>query len=209
LGRPSGVFLLHYTDQQLKKVDILIKLGLGDQEHLAWYRKVLLEPEAAVKDVRIRQYVSPVIVALVHMMMSDDILYNRVKALLMRKKKKQLPENLTDDAMKALVEKSAERDVPLDVLVEVYQRGFYEEGRDLDPDQNGFNRVNSFLSGGKALDLDRDLLDEYYSIEEAAKATGKKKPTRRYNPVLRVVGKILKASLVNVDNNKPTGKKLT
>lgn len=188
-----------YNDQKTKKIDFLIKLGLGDQEHLSFYREVLLEPEKAVRDVRCRDYVSKVLVRLVHMMTEDDILYNRIRSILLRKARKLMPENMSDHALKSLIEKSIDSEVPLEVLVDVYQRGFFEEDRQIDPEQNGFNRVNSFLAGGKALDLDRDILDEYYIIEQTKK--DKKKKPRPYNPVLRTVSKVLKHS--NLNNTEP------
>jgi hypothetical protein len=186
--------LTKYNDQKTKKIDFLIKLGIGDQEHLPYYREVLLDPEKAVRVVRCRDYVSKVLIRLVHMMTEDDILYNRIRSILLRKARKLMPENMSDHALKSLIEKSVESEVPVDVLVDVYQRGFFEEGRQIDPEQNGFNRVNSFLAGGKALDLDRDILDEYYITEQAK---DKKKKPRPYNPVLRTVSKVLKNSNLN------------
>jgi hypothetical protein len=119
------------------------------------------------------------------------MIYNRIKTLLTRRKMRDTPHNMTEDALKSLMEKTIEFDVPLDILIDVYQRGFMEEGRNISPDQNGFNRVNSFVSGGRALELDRDLLDEHYSREIVEK--------RMPSPTRNTLSRIMKHSVSNPD----------
>lgn len=188
------------SNNNQQKIDFLIKSGLGsDINKLPFYRKVLMQPEAAVKSYTIyREYITELLCHLVHFL-DDEVIYNRVRTLLIRRHHHH--HHMSEQALKALIEKAVEQDVPVDILIDVYQRGFLEEGRQIDPDQNGFNRVNSFLSGGKALDLDRDLLDEYY-IEEESKDKKKKKKSKPYNPTLYTIAKVMKNSACKDQDDK-------
>lgn len=184
------------SDRTQTRIDFLIRSGLAaNPDKLAWYRKVFADPEKSVKDFNLREPVGDVLERLLHLVFSDDVIYNRIRTLLLRRKSKSLSHKMSEESLLSLVEKSVEFDVPVDVLIDVYQRGFLEEGRNIPADQNAFNRVNSFLSGGKALELDRDILDEYFIDEE----TKKKKV---YNPVLNTVSKVLKHSFSNPDKGK-------
>lgn len=182
-----------------QRIDYLVRLGLvSEPEKLLWYRKVFQSPKQAVKEFNLRPYVGETLEGLVDLIFNDDLLYNRIRTLLSRKKMKTLPNNMTEDALRSLTEKSVEFDVPLDVLVDVYQRGFLEEGRQIGPDQNAFNRVNSFLQGGRALELDRDLLDEYFILEEEVK-----KATRKpIHPTIRTLNRVMRWSASNPDLKK-------
>lgn len=81
---------------------------------------------------------------------------------------------------RALREKARENEVPISVVREVYERGFsdfHENGkRTFTESQWAFQRVNSFLTGGKARQLDEDLWEkveplktimEKFGLEEA------------------------------------------
>src|SRR5258708_6169027 len=57
----------------------------------------------------------------------------------------------------SLYKKSKEFGVPFDVIEQVYIRGYTIATSD--KEQAGFNRVASFLNGGKAAELDNDLLE--------------------------------------------------
>ena len=67
----------------------------------------------------------------------------------------------------SLYKKSEQSGIPFDILKEVYERGF---GLEL-TEQAGFNRVNSFIAGGAAINMDADL------VEKVKKATGGLKNT--------------------------------
>jgi len=58
----------------------------------------------------------------------------------------------------SLYKKSEQSGIPFDTLEEVYRRG-YREAVILheQPEQYAFNRVNSFISGGVAVEMDKDL----------------------------------------------------
>jgi len=60
---------------------------------------------------------------------------------------------LTPKQVISLYKKSQYSEIPFDTLKEVYQRGYAESLSE----QAAFNRVNSFIYGGKAAELDEDL----------------------------------------------------
>lgn len=70
--------------------------------------------------------------------------------------------NLPESAEKSLIKKAVNADIPLVVLKEVYRRGYlaWNENVNKSPDSFAFDRVNSFVAGGKAAEMDRDL-NEY------------------------------------------------
>jgi hypothetical protein len=66
---------------------------------------------------------------------------------------------LTPKQVISLYKKSQYSEIPFDTLKEVYQRGYRESLSE----QAAFNRVNSFIYGGAAAELDKDLLEAYFS----------------------------------------------
>lgn len=70
----------------------------------------------------------------------------------------------TDNSAKtlnALFNKSFKSGVPFNVIAEVYRRGVDEwQDEEKTAEQLGFERVNSFINGGKALEIDYDLVNE-------------------------------------------------
>jgi hypothetical protein len=69
--------------------------------------------------------------------------------------------NLKESAVSvALRRKSEKTGYDFNTLAEVYIRGVqsWNESSSADPTQHAFNRVNSFVSGGKAMRLDEDLV---------------------------------------------------
>ena len=56
----------------------------------------------------------------------------------------------------SLHKKSEQSDIPFDTLKEVYHRGYIESMSE----QIAFNRVNSFIAGGAAMEIDKDLLEK-------------------------------------------------
>jgi hypothetical protein len=69
---------------------------------------------------------------------------------------------LTDKAKLSLYKKSVKSGIPAGILEEVYNRGYntWNQSFGYSPEQFAFDRVNSFISGGFAVQLDEDLLDE-------------------------------------------------
>ena len=90
-----------------------------------------------------------------------------------------MPE-LTIKAKLSLYKKSQQSGIDVGTLEEVYSRGFNTWTRDdyRSPQQLGFDRVNSFISGGEAVVLDEDLREEVSNGEKIAK--DKKDPSARF-----------------------------
>ena len=91
---------------------------------------------------------------------------------------------ITEKAHKSLYKKADRRQDMFEVLEQVYCRGYIRAKEN--PEEQAFNRVNSFLSWGRAWDLDQDLIEGIYSFElqeickgkamHRAKSKGRKKP---------------------------------
>jgi hypothetical protein len=72
--------------------------------------------------------------------------------------------NIESKAYDALANKAHENLADIDLVVEVYQRGFDSwkpNTKKLTAEQIGFGRVNSFFAGGKAAEIDNDLHEKY------------------------------------------------
>lgn len=71
---------------------------------------------------------------------------------------------LTAGEFKNLEEKATANDLPVDILESVFRRGLsawaLDEGTELQFQSYAFNRVNSFLAGGVAWEMDFDLLED-------------------------------------------------
>lgn len=74
-----------------------------------------------------------------------------------------------------LIENSEYFEIPVDILFEVYERGFLDwtDDKPVTPNQWAFARVNSFIHGGRALELDEDLLCENKKYRITAKTSNK------------------------------------
>jgi hypothetical protein len=70
---------------------------------------------------------------------------------------------LTNEAKLSLYKKSQKSGIPTNVLETVYYRGYYiwNESFGQTPEQFAFDRVNSFVAGGFAADLDDDLIENW------------------------------------------------
>lgn len=151
-----------------QQIDNLIRLGLGDQDHLSYYRQALSNPEQAVQNPNLRKYVAEVLSELLNIVQGDQQMYNRLRNLLQNRhdgpQKKKIEDSLHIKAIRS--------GIRLDVLKEVYARGF--EGGD---EQAAFNRVNSFIAGGKARQMDADLLPD---PEKSPGGLGSDEATKRY-----------------------------
>lgn len=63
---------------------------------------------------------------------------------------------LSEKQISSLYKKSQYSEIPFDTLKEVYERGYVESLSE----QVAFNRVNSFIYGGAAREMDKDLLEK-------------------------------------------------
>jgi hypothetical protein len=69
---------------------------------------------------------------------------------------------LTDKQKLSIYKKSQKSGYPVDILEEVYHRGIesWNEQTNQTQEQFAFSRINSFISGGRAADMDKDLLEK-------------------------------------------------
>ena len=69
---------------------------------------------------------------------------------------------LTNEAKLSLYKKSQKSGIPTNILETVYYRGYsiWNESFDQTPEQFAFDRVNSFIAGGFAAQLDDDLVED-------------------------------------------------
>ena len=94
---------------------------------------------------------------------------------------------VTNKQRQSFQKKSEQSGYPLHIIEEVYARGYIEsENESLTPEQNGFDRVNSFIANGRAVKLDEDLLTQSVLYEL-------RKLARRYNvPLAKIIRKYKK-----------------
>ena len=77
---------------------------------------------------------------------------------------------VTEQDLHSLFLKSEKGEHPFEVILEVFVRGIEDwDGGSNSPAQYAFNRVNSFIAGGKAYELDSDLVED--SSKRAADQT--------------------------------------
>ena len=85
--------------------------------------------------------------------------YNAFEPQLVFAERKESAVALTNDQKLSLYKKSQKSGISTDILEEVYRRGYviWNESFGQTADQFAFDRVNSFIAGGFAADLDEDL----------------------------------------------------
>lgn len=95
--------------------------------------------------------------------------------------------NLTNKAKLSLYKKSVNSGVHASILEEVYKRGFnvWNESFAGTPEQFAFDRVNSFIAGGFAADLDNDLME---GTMKKKFETSEKQSSNPNDPSARFVG---------------------
>lgn len=142
------------TENLDDKIEKLLRVGLGDVDKISQYRKALSDTETAVKTVVLRKYIVDVLEKFLKLVTDDTVLYQRILANL--QKKRHVKESSVTVALKKKSEKSG---YAFETLAEVYYRGVqsWSEGYNSNPMQFGFNRVNSFINGGRASRVDEDL----------------------------------------------------
>ena len=97
-----------------------------------------------------------------------------------KNKKGQMGAPVTEQDLHSLFLKSEKGEQPFEVILEVFVRGIEDwDGGSNSPAQYAFNRVNSFIAGGKAYEMDSDLVED--SSKRAADQTSnlKRKISRK------------------------------
>ena len=177
------------TENLDDKIEKLLRVGLGDIDKISQYRKALSDPESAVKTVVLRKYIVDVLEKFLKLVTDDTILYQRTLANL--QKKRHVKESSVTVALKKKSEKSG---YDFETLAEVYYRGVqsWNEGSNSNPMQFGFNRVNSFINGGRASRVDEDLVvkDKAHTTRAGYKTIVLHKPGEPAKFVRRNTGEI-------------------
>ena len=94
--------------------------------------------------------------------------------------------DISEEAEISLRNKASKSNISYEIIKEVYDRGllYWEEDDSMNEQQYAFARVNSFISGGKSVVLDADLIDE--SLKDACwpdyEAIGTKKKNGKTVP---------------------------
>ena len=71
----------------MQRVDLLIRLGVGDPTRIWYYRAAIMDPEAAVKSPTLRKYVGEVLERVLDILFSDAQAFNRFRAILQKQDK--------------------------------------------------------------------------------------------------------------------------
>jgi hypothetical protein len=87
----------HEVDAGLRRC---IRLGLGDVKKIWYYREAIRDPEKGVRNPTLRPYVGEVLEKLIDLIFRDQVLYNRVRAILTKQDRTrgedELPEDVDD-----------------------------------------------------------------------------------------------------------------
>lgn len=144
----------------LDKATWLIRQGLGqDLTRLTWYTQCLQNPQGMVKQIAFRDYVGELLSNLTSFIFNDPVAYARLAQYLLSQHRPASMRSVHPRTFESLIQKAETSKVPIEVLVEVYHRGYTDpkKPRHLTLEQHAFNRVNSYCNKGKAYQMDEDL----------------------------------------------------
>jgi hypothetical protein len=128
-----------------QKLDLLLRLGLSDQEELQKYRSALRSSKKhALQSPSMREALANLLDKLIDLTTKDPATYSRVRY------------NVVNKEANALLRKASDSGVPVEIIYEVFTRGF-EVNNNMN---EAFGRVNSFIAGGKAAKMDSDLSEK-------------------------------------------------
>jgi hypothetical protein len=128
-----------------QKLDLLLRLGLADGSELQKYRRALRSSKKqALQSPEMRKKLADLLDKLIDLTTGDPTTFSRVRQRVM-----------TKEAM-SLLNKAEMSGVDVDIIFEVFSRG-YNNNEDIN---EAFSRVNSFIAGGKAVEMDSDLSEK-------------------------------------------------
>jgi hypothetical protein len=128
-----------------QKLDLLLRLGLSDGEELQKYRRALRSSKKhALQSPQMREALADLLDKLIDLTTKDPATYSRVRY------------NVVNKEANALLRKASDSGVPVEIIYEVFARGF-EVNNNMN---EAFGRVNSFIAGGRAADMDKDLSEK-------------------------------------------------
>jgi hypothetical protein len=158
----------------------LLRYGLVKSAEISPTRLAFADMQRSASAVPMRDRIFAVTQKTLDMVLSDDIIYRRFLILLQRM------DLFKESHLSGLIKKSNKSEVGIDLILEVYLRGIvdWDESQRRDPNQYAFDRVNSFLTGGRARMLDEDLTDgvkvPLKEPKDRAGDWGTKKPANKY-----------------------------
>jgi RNA polymerase sigma factor (sigma-70 family) len=128
------------------KLDLLLRLGLADNEELQKYRRALrTSKKQALASPEMRKKLADLLDKLIDLTTGDAAIYSRARTKI-----------VTTKEAYSLLRKSEMSGIDANIIAEVYVRGLNEH----DGDSNlAFDRVNSFVAGGMASLIDGDLAE--------------------------------------------------
>lgn len=128
-----------------QKLDLLLRLGLADGSELQKYRRALRSSKKqALQSPEMRKKLADLLDKLIDLTTQDPTTFSRVRQRVM-----------TKEAM-SLLNKAEVSGIDISILGEVFVRG-YKNNEDIN---EAFNRVNSFIAGGRAVEMDSDLSEK-------------------------------------------------
>jgi len=128
------------------KLDLLLRLGLADGEELQKYRRALrTSKKQALQSPEMRKKLADLLDKLIDLTTQDPAIYSRARTKI-----------VTTKEAYALLRKSEMSGIDANIIAEVYVRGLSESGEST----IAFDRVNSFIAGGKAAEMDSDLSEK-------------------------------------------------
>jgi len=137
-----------------QKLDLLLRLGLSDEEELQKYRRALRSSKKhALQSPQMREALANLLDKLIDLTTKDPATYSRVRY------------NVVNKEANALLRKATDSGVPVEIIYEVFTRGL-EVNNNVN---EAFNRVNSFIAGGKAAEIDGDLIEDVADLAKRYK----------------------------------------
>lgn len=82
-----------------ERLDQLIRLGLGDPGHIAFFRQALANPKQSVQSAAYRDYVAHALSVLLQLILSDQVLFQRVRTTLQNTRNQLTIEEVITQAM--------------------------------------------------------------------------------------------------------------
>jgi len=138
----------------LAQIDRLVEAGLAPIKKLPYARIILSDVPTGIKNMVYRELAIRIFSEITKYCLNDQIMFNRLRQLLEQK------HPMRTKAFESLISKAESSGIPLDVVIEVYERGMSDTPPShLSQEQHAFNRINSFIAGGAARELDSDLLE--------------------------------------------------
>jgi len=147
-------------------IDLLLRLGLDDVQYAVVNRRIIKNPEIAINDSFLRKKLFDLFVKFRRFVVADNYIFTRAQTWIRNHRGTYREEK----SIEALRKKARYYGVPFDVVLEVFDRGCSAGGNVATRSDAGddvvkaFARVNSFLEGGAARELDRDLLESRRSF---------------------------------------------